>query len=132
MSINYLTFLSFQGMLSSQKTAARTKALDLILNLGVHAHLLEPVVVEDTTLIDKGEAVNHSYLSNEYGLSKDEPRAPEPEEEQKISPVIDQFESWILKILYGVLLLLVQVTLIILIFDMHFLYCPPFNLKEFG
>ncbi|TVU37068.1 hypothetical protein EJB05_19035 [Eragrostis curvula] len=103
-----LTLYMLEGMLSSQKSSARTKALDLILNLGVHAHLLEPVVVEDAQLMDKGETVNHSYLSNEYGSGIDEARAPEPEEEQKISPAIDQFESWILKILYEVLLLLVQ------------------------
>ncbi|XP_062232552.1 uncharacterized protein LOC133929781 isoform X2 [Phragmites australis] len=103
-----LTLYMLEGMLSSQKSSARTKALDLILNLGVHAHLLEPMVVEDATLIDKSEAVSHSYLSNEYGSSIDEQRTAEPEEEQKISPAIDQFESWILKILFEVLLLLVQ------------------------
>ncbi|RLM62311.1 uncharacterized protein C2845_PM14G11530 [Panicum miliaceum] len=103
-----LTLYMLEGMLSSQKTSARTKALDLILNLGVHAHLLEPMVVQDAPLIDKSETVNHSYLSNEYGSSIDEPRAAEPEEEPKISPAIDQFESWLLKILFEVLLLLVQ------------------------
>lgn len=103
-----LTLYMLEGMLSSQKSSARTKALDLILNLGVHAHLLEPMVVEDASLIDKSETVNHSYLSNEYGSSVDEPRAAEPEEEQKISPAIDQFESWLLDILFEVLLILVQ------------------------
>ncbi|CAO2172908.1 unnamed protein product [Urochloa humidicola] len=103
-----LTLYMLEGMLSSQKTSARTKALDLILNLGVHAHLLEPMVVEDAPLIDKSETVNHSYLSNEYGSSIDEPRAAEPEEEPKNSPAIDQLESWLLKILFEVLLLLVQ------------------------
>lgn len=108
---SFHTLLTSQGMLSSQKTSARTKALDLILNLGVHAHLLEPMVAEDPQLIDKSETVNHSYLSNEYGSSLDELRAAEPEEEPKISPAIDQFESWLLKILFEVLLLLVQVFL---------------------
>ncbi|CAL4959213.1 unnamed protein product [Urochloa decumbens] len=103
-----LTLYMLEGMLSSQKTSARTKALDLILNLGVHAHLLEPMVVEDAPLIDKSETVNHSYLSNEYGSSIDEPRAAEQVEEPKNSPAIDQFESWLLKILFEVLLLLVQ------------------------
>ncbi|XP_021312036.1 uncharacterized protein LOC110433786 [Sorghum bicolor] len=103
-----LTLYMLEGMLSSQKSSARTKALDLILNLGVHAHLLEPMVVGDAPLIDKSESVKHSYLSNEYGSSIDEPREEEPEEEQKISPAIDQFESWLLKILFEVLLLLVQ------------------------
>lgn len=109
-------------MLSSQKSSARTKALDLILNLGVHAHLLEPMAVEDAALIDKNETVNHSYLSNKYGPRIDEPRATKPEEEQKISPAIDQFESWVLKILYEVLLLLVQVIVIFrtLISRIHF------------
>ncbi|KAL6613719.1 hypothetical protein ACP70R_035989 [Stipagrostis hirtigluma subsp. patula] len=103
-----LTLYMLEGMLSSQKSSARTKALDLILNLGVHAHLLEPMVVEDAPIIDKSETVNNSYLSNEYGSNIDEPRPARPEEEQKISPAIDQFESWLLKILFEVLLLLVQ------------------------
>ncbi|CAO2181590.1 unnamed protein product [Urochloa humidicola] len=103
-----LTLYMLEGMLSSQKTSARTKALDLILNLGVHAHLLEPIVVEDAPLIDKSETVNHSYLGNEYGSSIDEPRAAEPEDKPKNSPAIDQFESWLLKVLFEVLLLLVQ------------------------
>ncbi|KAL6853317.1 hypothetical protein ACP4OV_019346 [Aristida adscensionis] len=97
-----LTLYMLEGMLSSQKSTARTKALDLILNLGVHAHLLEPMVIEVAPVIDK------PYLSNEYGSSTDEPRPAEPEEGNKISPAIDQFESWILKILFEVLLLLVQ------------------------
>ncbi|WVZ67224.1 hypothetical protein U9M48_016332 [Paspalum notatum var. saurae] len=103
-----LTLYMLEGMLSSQKSSARTKALDLILNLGVHAHLLEPMVVEDASLIDKSETVNHPFMNNEYVSSIDEPRAEEPEEEQNISPAIDQFESWLLKILFDVLLLLVQ------------------------
>ncbi|KAL6882657.1 hypothetical protein ACP4OV_011347 [Aristida adscensionis] len=97
-----LTLYMLEGMLSSQKSTARTKALDLILNHGVHAHLLEPMVIEVAPVIDK------SYLSNEYGSSTDEPRPAEPEEGNKISPAIHQFESWILKIHFEVLLLLVQ------------------------
>ncbi|PWZ30729.1 hypothetical protein Zm00014a_036517 [Zea mays] len=104
-----LTLYMLEGMLSSQKSSARTKALDLILNLGVHAHLLQPMVIGDAPLIDKSESVNRSYLSNEYGSSINEPREAEPEVEQKISPAIDQFESWLLKMLFEVLLLLVQV-----------------------
>lgn len=96
-------------MLSSQKSPARTKAFDLILNLGIHAHLLEPMIVEDAPLIEKSETASNSYLNNEYGPSMDEQKATEPEEEQRISPAIDQFESWLLKILFEVLLLLVQV-----------------------
>jgi hypothetical protein len=96
-------------MLSSQKSPARTKAFDLILNLGIHAHLLEPMIVEDTPLVEKSETASNSYLNNEYGPSMDEQKATEPEEKQRISPAIDQFESWLLKILFEVLLLLVQV-----------------------
>jgi len=80
------------------------------------------MVVEDAPLIDKSETVHHSYLSNEYGSSIDEPRAAEPEEEPKISPAIDQFESWLLKLLFEVLLLLVQVFFSrTLILSMHFI-----------
>ncbi|KAF0933653.1 hypothetical protein E2562_018886 [Oryza meyeriana var. granulata] len=103
-----LTLYMLEGMLSSQKSPARTKAFDLILNLGIHAHLLEPMIVEDASLIEKSETVNHSYVNSEYGPSMDEQRATESEQEQRISPAIDQFESWLLKILFEVLLLLVQ------------------------
>ncbi|CAM0885577.1 unnamed protein product [Alopecurus aequalis] len=103
-----LTLYMLEGMLSSQKAPARTKAFDLILNLGIHAHLLEPMIVEDAPVIEKSETASNSYLNNEYGQSTDEQRASEPEEEQRISPAIDQFESWLLKILFEVLLLLVQ------------------------
>ncbi|VAH70312.1 unnamed protein product [Triticum turgidum subsp. durum] len=103
-----LTLYMLEGMLSSQKSPARTKAFDLILNLGIHAHLLEPMIVEDAPLIEKGDTTSNSYLNNEYGPNMDEQREAEPEEEQRISPAIDQFESWLLKILFEVLLLLVQ------------------------
>lgn len=109
-----LTLYMLEGMLSSQKSPARTKAFDLILNLGIHAHLLEPMIVYNAPPVEKGETANNSYL-NEYGPSMDEQKAAEPEEEQRISPAIDQFspaidqfESWLLKILFEVLLLLVQ------------------------
>lgn len=103
-----LTLYMLEGMLSSQKSPARTKAFDLILNLGIHAHLLEPMIVEDAPLIENIDSANNSYMNNEYGPSMDEQRATEHEEEQRISPAIDQFESWLLKILFEVLLLLVQ------------------------
>ncbi|KAF2954554.1 hypothetical protein DAI22_01g491700 [Oryza sativa Japonica Group] len=103
-----LTLYMLEGMLSSQKSPARTKAFDLILNLGIHAHLLEPMIVENAPLIEKSETVNHSYMNNEYGSSMDEQRATESEQEQRVSPAIDQFESWLLKIMFEVLLLLVQ------------------------
>ncbi|XP_006645402.2 uncharacterized protein LOC102706703 isoform X2 [Oryza brachyantha] len=102
-----LTLYMLEGMLSSQKSPARTKAFDLILNLGIHAHLLEPMIVEDALLIEKSETVNHSFMNSEYG-SMDDQRATESEQGQRISPAIDQFESWLLKILFEVLLLLVQ------------------------
>uniref|UniRef100_A0ACD5XGU8 Uncharacterized protein n=1 Tax=Avena sativa TaxID=4498 RepID=A0ACD5XGU8_AVESA len=103
-----LTLYMLEGMLSSQKSPARTKAFDLILNLGIHAHLLEPMIVEDAPLVEKSETASNSYLNNDYGPTMDEQKATEPEEEQRISPAIDQFESWLLKILFEVLLLLVQ------------------------
>uniref|UniRef100_A0A0D9VAX2 Uncharacterized protein n=1 Tax=Leersia perrieri TaxID=77586 RepID=A0A0D9VAX2_9ORYZ len=103
-----LTLYMLEGMLSSQKSPARTKAFDLILNLGIHAHLLEPMIVEDAQLIEKSETVNHAYMNSEYVPSMDEQRATESEQEQRTSPAIDQFESWLLKILFEVLLLLVQ------------------------
>uniref|UniRef100_A0A0E0CDL6 Uncharacterized protein n=1 Tax=Oryza meridionalis TaxID=40149 RepID=A0A0E0CDL6_9ORYZ len=79
-----LTLYMLEGMLSSQKSPARTKAFDLILNLGIHAHLLEPMIVENAPLIEKSETVNHSYMNNEYGSSMDEQRATESEQEQRM------------------------------------------------
>ncbi|GBG92191.1 hypothetical protein CBR_g54636 [Chara braunii] len=44
-----LTLSLLQGMLASPSPAIRTRAFDLLLNLAVHAHLLEPLQVEEHT-----------------------------------------------------------------------------------
>ncbi|KAG6670056.1 hypothetical protein CIPAW_01G284400 [Carya illinoinensis] len=74
-----LTLSMLEEMLSSPKAACRARAFDLILNLGVHGPL---------TIHGKGE---------EDSIKK-----------MDAFSAIDNFESWILNILYEILLLLVQ------------------------
>lgn len=91
-------------MLSSPRSVSRARAFDLILNLGVHAHLLEPIISDDTSTMEE-EYGQESYIGNEAQLGK---RKTEPSKKTG-SSAIDKFESWILGILNEILLLLVQV-----------------------
>lgn len=98
-------------MLSSPKMACRTRAFDIILNLGVHAQLLEPVVTENASTIEE-EYFQEPYFENEAQFA-----IPGKGKADSIkmgtSTAINSFESWILNILYEILLLLVQVLLVI-------------------
>ncbi|KAF3433742.1 hypothetical protein FNV43_RR24845 [Rhamnella rubrinervis] len=102
-----LTLSMLQEMLSSPKTACRTRAFDLILNLGVHAQLLEPMVTESASTIEE-EYSQEPYFDNEAQLA-----TPGKGKTDSIkvgtSTAINSFESWILNILYEILLLLVQI-----------------------
>ncbi|KAK7274472.1 hypothetical protein RIF29_15563 [Crotalaria pallida] len=49
-----------EEMLSSSKTVCRVRAFDLILNLGVHAHLLEPMIADANSIIEE-EYSQESY-----------------------------------------------------------------------
>lgn len=96
-------------MLSSQRVASRARAFDFILNLGVHGQLLEPMLLEDPP---PSETVNP--LQEPYSYDEDQPRTPGKMNSQssmqpKNSLVVDNFESWLLVILFEVLRLLVQV-----------------------
>lgn len=97
-------------MLKSPRLASRVRTFDLILNLGVHAHLLEPVLPDDPPTIEEEESTEELYLSNEEQqpgeLIK---KSVESDQQEMKSSAIDNFESWILSILYEILLLLVQV-----------------------
>jgi len=59
----YLKF-NFQEILSSYNTSCRVRAFDLILNLGVHAYLLEPIVANDASTIEE-EYSQESYYDND-------------------------------------------------------------------
>lgn len=98
----------FQEMLSSPKAACRVHAFDLVLNLGVHAHLLEPMMADDTSTIED-EYSEESLFENEEQLLTQGKRKIDSMKKLGSSSAIDMFESWILNILYEILLLLVQV-----------------------
>ncbi|CAN0837300.1 hypothetical protein LINGRAHAP2_LOCUS1766 [Linum grandiflorum] len=102
-----LTLSMLEEMLSSPKAACRVRAFDLILNLGVHAHLLEPMMVGDTSTIEE-EYAQESLLDNEDKLGTPDTRKADSFEKADPSSAIDKFESWILNILCETLLLLVQ------------------------
>eukprot|EP00268_Persea_americana_P027875 TRINITY_DN2712_c0_g2_i6.p1 TRINITY_DN2712_c0_g2~~TRINITY_DN2712_c0_g2_i6.p1 ORF type:complete len:1123 (+),score=236.12 TRINITY_DN2712_c0_g2_i6:618-3986(+) len=105
-----LTLSMLEEMLKSPRLASRVRTFDLILNLGVHAHLLEPVLPDDPpTIEEEEETTEELYLSNEEQqpgeLIK---KSVESDQQEMKSSAIDNFESWILSILYEILLLLVQ------------------------
>ncbi len=112
-------------MLSSEQVGVRVRAFDLMLNLGVHAHLLEPMQSEEQQACGEEAAssvqstpLNGSSLSSpleietyssgvhkEYGSLKTSLEKPE-----RGTPVaVGQFEAWLLDILCEMLLFLVQV-----------------------
>lgn len=92
-------------MISTPRTACRIRAFDLILNLGVHAHLLEPMISDDTSTIEE-EYPEDTFFDSEDQLTLDVKSV----KKMGVSSAIDNFESWILNILYEILLLLVQVS----------------------
>ncbi|RVX13923.1 hypothetical protein CK203_010265 [Vitis vinifera] len=106
-----LTLSMLEEMISSPTLASRVRAFDLILNLGVHAHLLEPMVADDATTIEEDYS-HESYFNNEAQLVTQEKRRTDSLKKMGASSAIDKFESWILSILYEILLLLVQVELV--------------------
>ncbi|KAJ0962347.1 hypothetical protein J5N97_030175 [Dioscorea zingiberensis] len=104
-----LTLFMLEDMLSSPKVACRTRAFDVILNLGVHAHLLEPILSEDPPIIEEDEALQEPALSNTDWSSRLRNINSEPSMQQRTSSAIDDFESWLLVILFENLGFLVQV-----------------------
>lgn len=98
-------------MLSSSQLTSKVRVFDVILNLGVHGHLLEPILADDASTIEE------EYTQEP--LSIQGTRKPDYLKAQSLS-AINNFESWILCILYEVLLLLVQVTFYIFYFLLFF------------
>ncbi|KAD5962008.1 hypothetical protein E3N88_13481 [Mikania micrantha] len=88
-----------EEMLSSSQLTSKVRVFDVILNLGVHGHLLEPLLADDASTIEE------EYTQE--SLSIQGTRKPDYLKAQSLS-AINNFESWILCILYEVLLLLVQ------------------------
>ncbi|KAK8949833.1 hypothetical protein KSP40_PGU006474 [Platanthera guangdongensis] len=97
-----LTLSMLEDMLSSQTVASRVRVFDLILNLGVHAHLLEPVLDDETPAIIENEA-----CLNTEGLELGNIVRGDVSLHQRMES-IKNFECWLLAILFEVLHLLVQ------------------------
>ena len=97
-------------MLNSPRLVSKARAFDLILNLGVHAHLLEPLVPGDGSTIEE-EYSQDPYFDNEVQLATKGKRKPDYFKKMGNSSAIENFEIWILSILYVILLHLVQVQL---------------------
>nr|GEU89996.1 hypothetical protein [Tanacetum cinerariifolium] len=93
-----------EEMLGSSQLTSKVRAFDLILNLGVHGHLLEPLLVDDASTIEE-VYTQEPYLDKTMSIQGT--RKPDFLKAQSLS-AINNFESWILCILYEVLLLLVQ------------------------
>ncbi|OMO58919.1 hypothetical protein CCACVL1_25254 [Corchorus capsularis] len=102
-----LTLSMLEEMLSSPRAGCRVRAFDLILNLAVHAHLLEPMIIDDNSAIEE-EYSQELLLNSEDPLAAQGMRKLDSGKKMGASSAIDKFESWILNILYEILLLLVQ------------------------
>ncbi|CAM6094015.1 unnamed protein product [Calypogeia fissa] len=123
-----LTFSMLQGMVTSQATSVRIRAFDLILNLGVHAHLLEPMQSDDQTISEEpsgsgnlsmengsfssfvslpaNRAGDRHRLSRSHLTTSTEPFLEKPERGSPLA--VARFEAWLRDILCEMLLLLVQ------------------------
>ncbi|XP_052185085.1 uncharacterized protein LOC127796757 isoform X2 [Diospyros lotus] len=102
-----LTLSMLEEMLSSPRLASRCRAFDLILNLGVHGHLLEPMILDDTSVIEE-DYPQESFFDNEAQLMTQGKKQSEYSKLEN-SSAISNFETWILGILYEILLHLVQI-----------------------
>ncbi|KAK1297953.1 hypothetical protein QJS10_CPB14g01498 [Acorus calamus] len=60
-----LTISMLEEMLLSPRVACRVRVFDLILNLGVHAHLLEPVLSDDPPAIEEDDSSQEPYINSE-------------------------------------------------------------------
>ncbi|MCO5609247.1 hypothetical protein L7F22_063471 [Adiantum nelumboides] len=134
-SASPLTLSMLEGMLGSSTVAVRVRCFDLILNLGMHAHLLEPMQMEEQSALGE-ESIEASALlasvgpfaASKRGLNLEEAfRAEErlelmrPQESSSTfkAPVdkvdgatpeaVKLFELWLLQILFEMLLFLVQI-----------------------
>lgn len=87
-----LAFSLLQNLLESDVAAVRVRAFDLVLNLGVHAHLLEPIPADESLSF-------HSLGANKLPL----------DEGSDVPPAHKAFEEWLRGIICEMLLFLLQV-----------------------
>ncbi|KAK7270074.1 hypothetical protein RIF29_22965 [Crotalaria pallida] len=102
-----LTLSMLEEMLSSSKIACRVRAFDIILNLGVHAHLLEPIISDYASTIEEEYSQESFYDSDTQLMAQGSRKASSQNKLDTLSP-IHKLEAWILNILYEILLFLVQ------------------------
>ncbi|KAG9160798.1 hypothetical protein Leryth_008636 [Lithospermum erythrorhizon] len=103
-----LTLSMLEEMLDSPILASKCRAFDLILNLGVHAHLLEPPPADDISTIEE-EYSQEGYIDNGSQVTLQGKRKLDYLKKLESSAAIDKFECWILGILNEMLLFLVQI-----------------------
>ncbi|KAK4367299.1 hypothetical protein RND71_015179 [Anisodus tanguticus] len=102
-----LALSMLEEMMSSTRLESKTRAFDLILNVGVHAHLMEPPTTDDASTIEE-EYCKETFLDNETHLSLEGNKKSDYLKKAGNSSAINKFECWILGILYEILLHLVQ------------------------
>ncbi|KAK6786334.1 hypothetical protein RDI58_014859 [Solanum bulbocastanum] len=102
-----LALSMLEEMMNSTRLESKTRAFDLILNLGVHAHLLEPPTTDDASTIEE-EYCKETFLDKETQISLEGNKKSDYLKKAGNSSAIDKFECWILGILYEILLHLVQ------------------------
>lgn len=106
-----LALSMLEGMLSSPQLTARTRAFDLILNLGIHAHLLEPMLSEDQSGVaeeSSSQSTNFNNGDQFLALAKGALKCHD-KLENGTPRAVNEFEIWLLNILYEILLFLVQI-----------------------
>lgn len=130
-----LTLHLLEGMLNSSTVAVRTRCFDLLLNLGIHAHLLEPMQMEDQSTMEEDSNDGSAHLggvtpfsSSKRGINLEEAFRDEEalelarpqlergslkgstnKSDSGISQAVQGFEVWLLHILFEMLLFLVQI-----------------------
>ncbi|XP_051121707.1 uncharacterized protein LOC127245098 isoform X2 [Andrographis paniculata] len=103
-----LTLSLLEDMLNSPSVMSKTQAFDLIINLGVHAHLLEPPAPDAPTTVEEQYSTEAYYDAETDGSSHGRLKSDYLKETGN-SSATDKFECWILGILFEVLLHLVQI-----------------------
>ncbi|CAH9121339.1 unnamed protein product [Cuscuta epithymum] len=96
-----LTLSMLEEMINAPRLGSKDRAFDLILNLGIHAHLLEPPAADEASSIAE-EYSEEAYFDCETQFS------PDKKKPTGNYLAIEKFECWILGILCEVLLHLVQ------------------------
>ncbi|KAL6503703.1 hypothetical protein OROGR_025626 [Orobanche gracilis] len=97
-----------EDMLNSPNMMSKARAFDLIINLGVHAHMLEPPAPDASTTI--GEQYSHeTFFDGGTQISPHGIIKSDFLKKTNNASAIVKFESWILGILFEALLHLVQI-----------------------